>query len=131
MILIDTSVWIDFLAGRETPQAATILSILREDETICYIELILQELMQGCSDDADASAIEQHFEPFVELRPERSAHRLAAKIFRDCRANGFTIRSSIDCLIAACALEYDCTVLHRDRDFSFIGKVCGLNILEP
>lgn len=131
MILIDTSVWIDFLAGRQTPQVAAILSILKEEETVSYIGPILQELLQGCANEADAAAIEQHFEPFIELHPDRSSYRLAAKIFRDCRAHGFTIRSSIDCLIAACALEHDCTILHRDRDFSFIGKVCDLDILEP
>jgi predicted nucleic acid-binding protein len=84
--------------------------------------------MQGCSNAADSDAIEERFTPFVELFPERSSYKLAAKIFRDCRQRGFAIRSSIDCLISACALEHDCAVHHRDRDFVAIQKVCGLKI---
>jgi len=132
MILVDTGVWIDFLAGRTTPEVGIVVSLLEEKETICYTGQILQELMQGCSDDTDAKTIEVHFEPFIELFPRRSSYSLAAKIFRDCRKHGYTIRSPVDCLIAACAIENDCHVHQKDRDFRFIEEVCGLKILrEP
>ena len=130
MVLVDTGVWIDFLAGRTTPEVSLIVSLLEEKETISYTGQILQELMQGCSDETDAQTIEVHFEPFIELFPERSSYRLAAKIYRDCRKQGYTIRSSVDCLIAACAIENDCQVHHKDRDFKFIEEVCGLKILR-
>ena len=130
MILIDTGVWIDFLAGRQTPEAEVVFSILNEEESIAFASVILQELMQGCATDSDANTIENHFEPFIELFPQRSTYKLAAKIFRDCRSKGYTIRSSVDCLIAACALEHDCFVHHKDRDFAFIEKVCGLKTLK-
>jgi predicted nucleic acid-binding protein len=130
MILIDTGVWIDFLAGRQTPEVEVVSSILNEEESIVFASVILQELMQGCATDGDANIIENHFEPFIEVFPQRSTYKLAAKIFRDCRSKGYTIRSSVDCLIAACALEHDCFVHHKDRDFAFIEKVCGLKILK-
>jgi len=130
MILIDTGVWIDFLAGRQTPEVAIVSSILNEEESIVFTSVVLQELMQGCADDAGANTIESHFEPFIEVFPQRSTYKLAAKIFRDCRRQGYTIRSSVDCLIAACAIEHDCFVHHKDRDFTFIEQVCGLKILK-
>lgn len=130
MVLVDTSVWIDFLAGRTTPEVDIVDSLLEDEETICYTGSILQELMQGCSDDATATTIETHFEPFIEVFPQRSSYILAAKIFRDCRKHGYTIRSSVDCLIAACAFEHDCHVHHKDRDFKFIQEVCGLKVVR-
>ena len=129
MVLVDTSVWIDFLSGRYTPEVEVLVSLVEEEETLCFTGFILQELLQGCSDDAVARSVEQHFQPFLEIFPQRSTYRLAGKIFRDCRKRGYTIRSSVDCLIAACALENGSPVHHCDRDFKFIQEVCGLKIL--
>ncbi|MGI8602584.1 MAG: type II toxin-antitoxin system VapC family toxin [Verrucomicrobiales bacterium] len=128
MVLIDTGVWIDFLAGRETPEVHVLIGLLDREESVAFSGIVLQELMQGCSNDAQSNAIEMHFASFIEIFPRRSTYRLAAKIFRDCRRKAFTIRSSVDCLIAACALEHDCFLHHKDRDFTFIEQVCGLKI---
>lgn len=130
MVLVDTGVWIDFFAGRQTAEVDSLVSLLEREETIAFTGLILQELMQGCADDDEADAVEKRFLPFIELVPRRSSDKLAAKIFRDCRKRGFAIRSSIDCLISACALEHDCAVHHRDRDFAVIQKVCALKIFK-
>lgn len=130
MTLIDTGVWIDFLGGKETPKVETLLNLLAEKETISYTGVVLQELMQGCSTKADAEAIETHFSPYIEIFPQRSTYRLASSIYRECRAHGYTIRSAIDCLIAACALEADCAVHHQDRDYDHISAVCGLKVCK-
>ena len=128
MVLVDTGVWIDFLGGRKTKEAEIVVSLLKKEETLAFTGIILQELMQGCSGEKDADAIEKHFLPFIEIFPQRRTYKLAAKIYRDCRNRGFTIRSSVDCLIAACAIEQGCFVHHRDRDFFVIEKVCGLKV---
>ncbi len=130
MVLVDTGVWIDFLAGRETPEVDIVFSLLEDEEVISFTGSVLQELLQGCSDDIAAASIETRFEPFIELFPQRSTYKLAARIFRDCRKHGYTIRSSDDCLIAACALEHDCHIHHKDRDFNLIEEVCGLKVLR-
>lgn len=130
MVLVDTGVWIDFLRGKETPEADAVNSLLEREETIAFAGIILQELMQGCSGEKDAGSIEKHFLPFIEIFPQRRTYKLAARIHRDCRNRGFTIRSSVDCLIAACAMEQNCPVLHRDRDFAAIEKVCGLKVYK-
>jgi predicted nucleic acid-binding protein len=130
MVLADTSVWIDFLAGRNTEEVEKLVSLLENEESIGFTAQILQELMQGCRDEDQAAKIEASFEPFIELLPQRSTYRLAARIFRDCRKKGYAIRSSIDCLIAACSLEADCPIHHKDRDFTFMKNVCGIKLLE-
>ncbi len=130
MVLVDTSVWIDFLAGRNTKEVEKLVSLLENEEPIGFTGQILQELMQGCRDEIQAAKIETNFESFIEILPRRSTYRLAARIFRDCRKKGYAIRSSIDCLIAACALETDCPVHHKDRNFTFMKKVCGIKLLE-
>jgi len=130
MVLVDTGVWIDFLAGTETKEVRLLILLLEQEESIAFTGQILQELMQGCSNDKDAQRIEDYFLPFVEICPQRSSYRLAAKIFRDCRGRGYTIRSSVDCLIAACAIENDSPIHHRDRDFKYIEKVCRLKIFR-
>lgn len=130
MVLVDTGIWIDFLAGRQTRETEAVVSLLEREEAIAYTGVILQELMQGCPDEASAAEIEAHFAPFIEIFSQRSSYRLAARIYRKCRAAGFTIRSSADCLIAACAIECGCFVHHKDRDFGFIQKVCGLKVLD-
>ena len=130
MVLVDTSIWIDFFSGRETPEVTALVGLLENEETIAFTGAILQELLQGCSGDRDASTLERHFQPFIELFAQRSSYKLAAKIFRDCRRAGHTIRSSVDCLIAACALEQDCVVFHKDRDFDFMKTDCGLKVFR-
>lgn len=126
MVLIDTSAWIDFLTGR--PGGQCVDDVLAREETVAYTGVILQELLQGCPDEHCAAVIEKRFTPFIEIFPQRSTYRLAAKIYRDCRSRGYTIRSSTDSLIAACAIEQECPILHRDRDYSFIGKVFPLKL---
>jgi predicted nucleic acid-binding protein len=128
MVLVDTGVWIDFLAGLATSEASLLVLLLEREESIAFTGQVLQELMQGCPSDRDANKIEQYFLPFVEICPQRSSYRLAAKIFRDCRRQGYTIRSSVDCLIAACAIENDCLIHHKDRDYRYIEQVCGLKV---
>ena len=130
MVLVDTSVWIDFLAGRENPAVAALIALLEAEEDIAYTGLILQELLQGVP-EAEQAVVENHFQPFIELTPVRSTHLLAARIYRDARKRGFTIRSSIDCLIAACAIEHDCAVLHNDRDYTVIARVAPLEVHLP
>ena len=129
MTLVDTGVWIDFLRGEDSPEVDVLLGLLNNDETVCFTGVILQELMQGCSTDAQARSIESRFAPFIEIFPQRTTYRLAAEIYRRCRSEGYTIRSAIDCLVSACALENDCEVHHQDRDYEFIREVCAIRIL--
>lgn len=128
MILVDTGVWIDFFAGDENPQVEELTRLITDGAEILIMGMILQELVQGCTDDRQAQKLIRRFAPFTELVPDRMTHLLAGKLYRDCRARGFTIRSSVDCLIAACAVENDCELLQNDRDYKHIAAVSKLRL---
>ena len=128
MTLVDTGVWIDFFRGVQSQKVSTLLELFETDQTICFTGVVLQELMQGCKTEHQAHSIEVHFAPYIEIFPQRSTYRLAAKIYRDCRSHGYTVRSAIDCLVAACALEVGCEVHHQDRDYDYIQEICRLRV---
>jgi predicted nucleic acid-binding protein len=128
MIFVDTSVWIDFLADRETREVASLIEALEKEESIGYTGLVIQELFQGIQSSKKRDQIESSFEPFIEVFPNRGSHKSAAKLFRDSRANGHPIRSSADCLIAACCIEHGFELLHNDRDFEYLAEISKLKI---
>ncbi|MDA3873994.1 MAG: PIN domain nuclease [Kiritimatiellae bacterium] len=120
MIFVDTSVWIEFFAGRDGPEVSTLMRALDEGHTLLYTGLVLQELFQGIESKPSRVRVEAHFNPFVEVFPTRETHFLAADLYRAARKQGFQIRSSIDCLFAACCLQQGGRILARDRDFAFL-----------
>lgn len=133
MILVDTSVWIDFFRRTENPAVRAFHQIIQEQIPYGITGLIYQEILQGAQSNADfkqlASLLEtQHF--YHPLEPVNT-FRQAANIYHECRQKGITIRSTIDCLIAQIALEHDLLLLHRDKDYVRIAEhVSGLRLFE-
>jgi predicted nucleic acid-binding protein len=122
MILVDTSVWIDFLEGGTHWSKERLKESILDGESIAYTDMILLEILQGVRELEDRERIELEFEPFILLETKRSSIRLAAGIYQGLQRKGIRIRSSIDCLIAATAIETGATVLHKDRDFDFVAQ---------
>lgn len=121
MILVDTSVWIELLAGR--------LSVRAEDLprlTVCGP--IVQEVLQGLKPGLASDAFREAFSaiPVLNDAINLDVFAAAADIYRQGRRRGMTIRSSIDCLIAAIAVANSVPVWHRDRDFSAIATFTPL-----
>lgn len=124
MILVDTSVWIDFLNGVGSEHQKILHILIEEDQDICLTEIIVTEILQGLRSDKD-------FRTTKKLLLEFPIHSLkgvdsyvsAARIYRTCRKRGLTIRRPIDCLIAMVAIENDLLLLHKDRDFEIIATV--------
>jgi len=81
---------------------------------------------EAIASKTDRERIEAHFQPFIEIFPNRETHKLAADLYRTVRRSGYKIRSSIDCLFAACCLQQDARILARDRDFAFLAQVSDL-----
>lgn len=125
-VFVDTSVWIAFFSGRGGPEVSALTRALDEGTTLLYSGLVLQVLFQGIAAQRDRDLVEQHFQPFMEVFPTRETHRLAADLYRSARNNGFQIRSSIDCLFAACCLQHDALILARDRDFAYLSIISDL-----
>jgi predicted nucleic acid-binding protein len=128
LVLIDTSVWIEVFRRRNPLDLEALVSI--EDLATCLP--VIQEVLQGFGDEtAFRKARESMFSlPVVESPLEAVVFEEAIGLYRTARRNGFTIRSSVDCLIAACALRNDLEVWHRDRDFSAIARVSRLRERE-
>jgi len=131
MILIDTSVWIDYLGGFETPQTLWLEQALNTYR-LGLTDLILCELLQGIRDESRFNVVYYvmlEFEIFpmggIELAVQ------SARNFRTLRARGYTIRKTIDCLIATYCLENGHQLLHNDSDFSPFEQVLGLQVIHP
>lgn len=133
MVLVDTSVWVDFLRGSETPQVGALESLLEGDELVGIAPVILQEVLQGAT---TAERFEQWRREFTGLMcylplDPIDTHVDAARLFAQCRRAGKPPRSSNDCLIARIAIEHDLALLHCDRDFRFIAEVeAGLRLVD-
>jgi predicted nucleic acid-binding protein len=129
MIFVDTSAWIDFFRDKDTEEVRYLANALEED-TIAYTGMVLQELFQGISSAKKRDLVEESFEPFVEIFPSRSTYRLAAELFRKSRGKGHPIRSSVDCLFAACCLEQNLELLEKDRDYLYISQISRLKRIQ-
>lgn len=121
MILIDTSVWIDFFAGRDTPHVACLEQLILDDEDLALCGIILTEILQGIGDDSTYRRVKRFLDPLLMLPMPETVYVRAADIYRKLRKTGITIRKTNDCIIAATALEHHCQLLHNDRDFLPIG----------
>ena len=130
MVLVDTTVWIDFFAAKSTPEVAELERMLNEEEDICTCGIILTEVLQGIREDEDYQRTLSRFDTFLLLPMTRQAFLRASELYRSLRRRGVTIRKSVDCMIASVAIEHDIALLHNDRDFDPIEIYCGLKVVR-
>lgn len=125
MLLVDSSVWIDFLAGRTTRAARYFREQLEARESFALTELIYLEVLQGVREPDAARKVSTYLRGQLLLAPRRGlqSYDAAADLYRRCRIAGVTVRSTIDCLIAQIAVEYGAVLLHNDRDYEHIARV--------
>ena len=125
MLLVDTSVWIDFLAPRSTRAADYFRTQLDAQEPFALTEFIYLEVLQGVRNPAAVRKVGTYLRAQTVLYPQHGlrTYEAAADLYRRCRAAGVTVRSTIDCLIAQLALEHNATLLHSDRDYDRIARV--------
>ena len=116
--MVDTSVWIDFFRGAETPQVVALHSIILDKKTILTGDLIMAELWQGVRNNRELHRIEGAFSvlPVMQMVGETIA-RESADYYRRLRRDGITVRKTIDCLIATWCIHNTVPLLHSDRDF--------------
>jgi len=130
MVLVDTTVWIDFFAAKPTPEVAELERLLNEGEDICTCGIILTEVLQGIREDEDYQRTLSRFDTFLFLPMNRQAFVRAAQLYRSLRRTGITIRKPVDCMIASVAIEHNIPLLHNDRDFDPIETHCGLKVVR-
>ena len=129
-ILVDTSVWIDFFRGESSQEREILKTCLDQREYVATSGIIVQEILQGIREDTQYRETSKFlgFFPHFDLR--FADHITAANIYRQLRKRGFTIRSPIDCVIAALALRCRFLLLHKDRDFPTIARLYPLKLYE-
>jgi len=127
VIVVDTTVWIDFLSGRNTPHVQRLHALLGTTEIIVG-DLMLCEILQGLVSDDAASDVERLLRQFdiVSMAGEAIAVA-AARNYRLLRARGITIRKTIDLLIGTWCIENRRALLHNDRDFHPMARHLGLD----
>jgi predicted nucleic acid-binding protein len=122
--LVDTSVWVEVFRKPARLDLTDVVDL--EDVATCLP--IVQETLQGFREEgAFRKAREAMLSlPIVESPLSVGVVEEAVALYRAGRRAGLTIRSSADCLIAACALRHDLTILHHDRDFGLLQRVTPL-----
>jgi predicted nucleic acid-binding protein len=128
MILIDTSVLIDFFKGSKNEAASRFKLVLEQGLNFGITSHIFQEVLQGAKSEKEYNLLRRYLETQRFLQPKDPVDSFAeaARIFFQCRKRGLTIRSTIDCLIAQIALEHDLLLLHSDQDFDLMAKIIPL-----
>jgi hypothetical protein len=124
VILVDTSVWIDLLAGSR---------VVPQEDVVHFVTCgpILQEILQGLRDAPATAALRDALLSLSRVSDSVALTTFlhAADIYCLGRRRGYTIRSSTDCLIAAIAIENSLPVWHRDRDFPLIARYTNLDVV--
>ncbi|WP_295384018.1 PIN domain nuclease [uncultured Thiodictyon sp.] len=133
MMVVDSSVWIDYFNGRQTQQTLYLRD--KADRSLIVVgDLILCEVLQGFRHDKDFQAARRLLLSFRYLDMVGQGVALeAARHYRALRARGVTVRKTIDVLIGTFCLENDFELLHDDRDFDPMETHLGLRVacLEP
>jgi hypothetical protein len=130
MILVDSSVWIDYFRGTGTPQVERLDALLGR-EPLAIGDLILAEVLQGFREERDCQRAKRLLLSFAMIPivdPETAIQ--AAMHHRHLRAQGITIRKTIDTLIATCCIRKDLVLLHSDRDFAPFAAHLGLRVVD-
>jgi len=124
VLLVDSSAWIVL----ESPRSTGALRRLANYDEIAVCPAVISEVLRGTRDARHYQRVRDALLSTVVLDRDVPLLRFeeAAQLYVRCREAGFTVRNSFDCLIAATALAFDATLLHRDSDFEYIARVTQL-----
>lgn len=130
MIVVDTSVWVDYFNGTQTPQT-DILDNLLGQQVIVIGDLIYTEVLQGFNSDNDFQKACQLLDTLVfrELMGREIALKSAGN-YRFLRQQGITVRKTIDMIIGTYCIENNLTLLHADKDFDVLESHWGLQVVK-
>jgi predicted nucleic acid-binding protein len=131
MVIVDTTVWIDYLAGRRNAETNYLDSELSR-QRFGLTDLILCETLQGVRDEKTFERVLRDLRKFEVFETGGEELALAAaQNFRTLRRRGHTVPKTIDCWIATFCLREGHSLLHRDRNYDPFEKFLGLVVLHP
>lgn len=125
MLLVDTSVWIDYIRANKTSAVVALDFALARRSPVALTEWIYLELLQGVRSREAFSTLRSYLSGYPILKPIHGLDTFAAAadLYRRCRERGIIPRSAGDCLIACIAIEHQASLLHSDRDFERIATI--------
>ena len=127
MPLVDTSAWIEFLRDPVSPIGDRVAELMNDDiAAVC--EAVQMEVFAGARNDQHLVHLRGMLSGATIIPIQPSDYYDAAILYRACRQNGITIRSQIDCLIAAVAIRAQIPILHNDSDFTALARHTNLTI---
>jgi predicted nucleic acid-binding protein len=131
VVIVETGVWVDFFRGIRNPQTEWVLQQLG-GRMLGTLDLIVCEVLQGIPKDSDYKRVKQKM---LDLAVYNSGGEHiaveSAQNYRTLRAKGFTIRKTIDCIIATYCIRHGFALLHKDRDFDPFEAHLGLRVVRP
>ena len=119
MITADSSVWIDYLAGRATPKAQLLDEVLEDSShDFVLLDVVLMEVLRGCRFEYEWRLTNEALSDLpVHAAGGDKVARSAAALYRQLRKTGITVRSPIDLLVGSWCIDSGCALIHNDRDF--------------
>ena len=131
MTIVHTTVWVDYLRGTATPQAAWLERELSQ-QRLGITDLILCEVLQGIEEERSFNAVRRELLKLEVFRTGGIGFAVAAaRNYRRLRASGRTVRRTMDSLIATFCLQNGHSLLHDDRDFDGFEEVLRLVVIHP
>ena len=131
MVIVDTTVWIDYFRGTDNPETIWLDQRLTQ-QRLGLTDLILCEVLQGVRDRDSFEQVRDELLNFQLFETGGKNLAVASALnYRSLREQGYTVRRTIDCLIATFCLHAGHELLHRDRDFDPFEKALGLRVVHP
>jgi predicted nucleic acid-binding protein len=131
MVVVDTTVWVDYLRGTDNLETLWLDRELGR-QRLGLTDLILCEVLQGIQDDTLFAQTRSELLNFQVFESNGIELAIASALnYRKLRQGGYTVRKTIDCLIATFCIETKHQLLHRDRDFDLFERKLGLQVVHP
>jgi predicted nucleic acid-binding protein len=130
LIVVDTSAWVEYLRRTGSPANTSLKRALSRGQELGVVDVVRMELLAGAGSDEQVVTVSRLLARGTAL-PTLSPgdHEYAASLYRSARRSGMTVRSMIDCLVAAVAVRLDAPVLAQDRDFEVLRQICPLQLV--
>ena len=129
MIVVDTSVWIDFFQHPASHYTQTLKRLIELDADLAIVDISLTEILRGIKDEKTFLSVQEALEDFPVLGPDgRKTFLLAAQICRECARHGKTISKTVDAYIAAVTMGHRAQLFHKDKDFDIMAAYVPLHI---
>lgn len=130
-VLVDTSAWVEFLRGTGSREHRWIRRAVVDEEPVAWTDPVLYELTAGAGSQERAYELRSLLLRGPRLPVGLTDWEDAARLYRVARSQGLTVRSTVDCLVAAVALRTATPILARDRDFGVIAGISELQLVTP